>query len=137
MRRSVALVAAAALVWPAAAAGAASKNGITPLAPKARSSVDAGSSPTVRMRVKGRGTVWVQVCRKRKPRSDGTICSKEAIGQAKRVGKEYRFTPPFFDYEAFWLNQPGTYYWQAHRIDCSNGAKDCRQEGPIVKFSVG
>src|SRR4051794_26418008 len=136
MRIPVALAAAAALLAPAAAHGA-TKHGITPLAPKAGDTVATGQSPTFRMRVKGPGTVWVHVCRSRKLRSDGTICSKESIGQAKRVGKEYRFTPPFFDYPDFWLNLPGTYYWQAHRIDCSGSGHDCRQEGPVVRFTVG
>lgn len=135
MRTTVALIAAAALLSPAAASGA-TKNGITPLAPKAGAIVPVGQSPTFRMRVKGSGTVWVHVCRSAKLRRDGTICSKESIGQAKRVGKEYRFTPPFFDYPDFWLNQPGTYFWQALRIDCKVGRRDCRQEGPVVRFLV-
>ena len=38
-----------------------------------------------------------------------------------------------------WLNSPGTYYWQAYRIECIVGSdlSDCRQEGPIVKVKVG
>jgi hypothetical protein len=135
MRRPVALAAAVALLCPATAAGA-TKNGIKPLAPKRGSTVAAGESPTFRLRVKGPGSVWIHVCRSRRQRSDGTICSRESIGQAKRVGKQLRYTPPFFDYEDFWLNRPGVYFWQAHRIDCSGGTKDCRQEGPIVRFSV-
>jgi hypothetical protein len=136
MRTPVALIAAAGHRSAAAASGA-TKHGITPLAPKAGATVPVGQSPTFRMRVKGSGNVWVHVCRTAKVRRDGTICSKESIGQAKRVGKEYRFTPPFFDYPDFWLNEAGTYYWQAHRIDCRGGGRDCRQEGPVVRFSVG
>ncbi len=72
-----------------------------------------------------------------KRKADGTICSTAAIGQARKAGGEFRFKPKFFDYDSFWLNSPGTYYWQAHRIECVNGTEDCRQEGPIVKFRVG
>ena len=135
MRRRIALAPLAVLLL-AAPAPAATKHGITPLAPKAGAAVPAGESPTFRMRVKGRGSVWVHVCESRRQRADGTICSKASIGQARRSGGEFRFTPPFFDFAGFWLNQPGTYFWQAHRIDCSGGAKDCRQEGPVVRFRV-
>ena len=64
------------------------------------------------------------------------ICTKEAIGRAKKKGGTYKFKAPFFDFPEFWLNSPGTYYWQAHRIACEGNLSDCRQEGPIVKFKV-
>lgn len=135
MSRSVlvALVLAALL---AGTALAAEKHGITPLAPKPGAAVKEGRSPTFRMRVEGPGTVWVHVCRKAKRRPDGTICSDEAIGQARKSGGEFRYRPKFYDYDSFWLNSPGTYYWQAHRIDCAGGTEDCKQEGPVVRFRV-
>ena len=34
------------------------------------------------------------------------------------------------------LNAPGTYYWQAYAIDCSDGTDDCNVEGPIRKFRI-
>lgn len=135
MRRSLLLVLAAA-AGLAGTALAAEKNGITPVAPKAGSAVKAGRSPLFRMRVEGPGTVWVHVCRRAKRRADGTICSDEAIGQARKTGAEFRYRPKFYDYDSFWLNTPGTYYWQAHRIDCAGGTEDCRQEGPVVRFRV-
>ena len=134
--RWIAAVAAVGLLVPAETLGA-EKNGITPLAPKADAKIAAGRSPTFRMRVDGPGTVWVHVCKSRRRRDDGTICSTASIGQARRSGDEFRYRPKFFDYESFWLNTPGRYYWQAHRIDCSGGTEDCRQEGPIVRFRVG
>ena len=119
------------------AASAATKNGVTPLAPKAGSSVPAGKSPTFRMRAKGGGQVWVHVCKSKRKDADGLICSKESIGKARKRSGSYRYKPRFFDFPAFWLNTPGTYYWQAHRIACEGGdISDCRQEGPIVKFRV-
>jgi len=135
MRRSLLLTVAIVGVL-AGTALAAEKNGITPLAPKAGSAVKAGRSPVFRMRVEGPGTVWVHVCRRAKRRADGTICSDSSIGQARKVGGEFRYRPKFYDYDSFWLNVPGTYYWQAHRIDCAGGTADCRQEGPVVRFRV-
>jgi len=118
----------------ASAAPAATKHGVTPLAPKAGSSVPAGESPTIRMRVKGSGQVWVHVCKSAKKDRAGIICSKESIGRAKRSNGVYKFTPKLFDFPEFWLNSPGTYYWQGFRIKCEGS--DCDQEGPVVKFKV-
>ena len=54
----------------------------------------------------------------------------------KKKGGTFKFKAPFFDFAEFWLNSPGTYYWQAHRISCDGDLSDCRKEGPIVKFRV-
>ena len=120
----------------APAASAATKNGVTPLAPKAGSSVPAGKSPTFKLRAKGGGQVYVHVCKSKRRDKDGLICHKADIGRAKKSGGIYRYKPTFYDFPAFWLNTPGTYYWQAHRIQCNTSITDCRQEGPIVKFKV-
>jgi hypothetical protein len=134
-RLTLALIVAGLLVLPSSAA-AATKNGITPVAPKAGKSVPAGKRPTFKLRAQGPGQVWVHVCKSKKKNNTGVICSKEAIGQAKKKGGTYKFKAPFFNFPAFWLNSPGTYYWQAHRISCEGDLSDCRQEGPIVKFRV-
>jgi hypothetical protein len=117
-------------------AGAATKHGITPLAPKAGATVPRGKSPIFRMRKSGPGQLWVHVCRSAKKDGEGTICPDESIGRARlKSGGVWEYRPKFFDYPSFWLNSPGTYYWQAYRISCSGS--DCRQEGPVVKFRVG
>ena len=131
--RTLALAAFTALAL-AGPAGAATKNGITPLAPKAGTSVPAGKSPTFRMRVSGPGQVWVHVCKSKARDRDGVICTDPSIGRARKRNGVYQYKPKFFDFPTFWLNSPGTYYWQAHRIAC-NGS-DCRQEGPVVRFKV-
>jgi hypothetical protein len=119
------------------AASAATKNGVTPLAPKAGSSVPAGKSPTFKMRVRGKGTVFVHVCKSKRMAKDGRICHKADIGQARKRSRIWRFKPRFFDFPAFWLNNPGTYYWQAFRIACEGGnLTDCYQEGPVMRFKV-
>ena len=133
-RLTLTLIVAGALVLPSSAV-AATKNGITPLSPKAGSSIPAGKRPTMKMRVQGPGQVWVHVCKSKKKDAEGVICSKEAIRRARKKNGIFRVKLPFFDFPAFWLNSPGTYYWQAFRIDCPSGS-DCRQEGPIVKFRV-
>jgi hypothetical protein len=117
----------------AAPAGAASA--IKPLSPKAGTTVALGKSPTFRARVHGSGQVWVRVCGSRRT-THGLICATDSIGRAKR-GKSaiYTYKPRFYDFADFWLNRPGTYYWQAYRIACKRSR--CRQPGPIVAFKVG
>jgi hypothetical protein len=129
------LILAGLLVLPTTAS-AATKNGVTPLSPKAGSSIPVGKRPVMKMRIKGPGQVYVHVCKSKKKDADGLICDDESIGRARKKGGTFRYKPKFFDYPDFWLNSPGAYYWQAHRISCENGISDCRLEGPIVKFKV-
>jgi hypothetical protein len=81
--------------------------------------------------------VFVHVCKSRRKAGDGMICSKEMIGKAKKKsGSRYELKAKFFDFPEFWLNSPGTYYWQAYRIACNASLDDCKAEGPVVKFKV-
>ena len=137
--RPLAVLAAAALALAgltgAALAASSTLHGVTPVSPKSGATVPRGKSPTFKVKVKGPGQVWVFVCKSKKKHKDGLICNSSSIGRAKKHGSTYQYKPTFYDYPQFWLNTPGTYYWQAHRIDCSGN--DCAQEGPIVKFKVG
>ena len=135
-RLVVAVLVAGLALLTAAVAHAA--NGITVVSPKAGSKVKTGSRPTFKVKVDGDGTVFVHVCKSKKKDSDGVICSKELIRQAKRKGGTASLKAPIYNYPAYWLNSPGTYYWQAYRINCEgDDLDDCKQEGPVVKFKVG
>ena len=123
------LAGAIALSLAASAAPAHAASGITPLSPRSGATVPSGQRTTFKMRVKGSGQVWVRVCNSPKRSSEGLICSTAQMGHAsKGAGGVFTFRSPFFDTPAFWLNVPGTYYWQAQRS---------LQPGPIVKFKVG
>jgi hypothetical protein len=135
LRSLAGVVATGALLVTAVPALAAS--GITPVSPKSGATVPAGTTPTFKMRVKGAGQVWVHVCKSKKKNGDGVICSDESIGRATKKGSVHQYKVKFFNFPEFWLNTPGTYYWQAHRIQCEGNIDDCLQEGPIVKFKVG
>jgi hypothetical protein len=134
--RLVAILAFLALVVAVPVAIAATKNGITPTAPKKNATVKAGSRPTFKGRVTGPGVVYVFVSKSPKRNKDGLIGHKEMIQQAKKSHGRFSVKAQYFDYPGFWLNTPGTYYWQAHRINCGENS-DCNQEGPVVKFKVG
>jgi hypothetical protein len=137
-RRISLLILTAALVLPPAA-DAATKHGLTPTSPKAGSTIPVAQSPTMKGKFKGKGQIYVHVCKSKKKDKTGVICSDEAIQKAKKKGHKFSAKLKFFDFPEFWLNNPGTYYWQAYRIDCVVGSdlSDCNQEGPIVKFKVG
>jgi hypothetical protein len=136
LRPAAALLAAGGLAASLAGVALAS-NGITPLSPKSGQTVPAGKSPTFKMRVHGKGEVFVLVCKSPKRHKDGTICHGASIGQAHKHGGVFTYKPQFFDFPAFWLNTPGTYYWQAYRIDCSTNLKDCKKESKVTRFKVG
>ena len=121
------------------AASAATKNGITPTSPKAGKSDPGRQAPDHEGAAsRAPGQVYVHVCKSKKKDSDGVICHQGGDrARPRRRAASSAYKPQFFDFPAFWLNSPGTYYWQAHRIACEGGdTSDCRQEGPIVKFRV-
>ena len=122
-------------VFLATAGPALAAGGITPVSPKSGSTVPSGKSPTFKMKVKGAGQVWVHVCRTKRRNAAGVICIKTPAGQATRKNGAFEFAPRLRPgFAACWLNNPGRYFWQAHRIYCNS--QDCRQEGPVVKFRV-
>ena len=110
----------------------AAASGIHPIAPSGP--VDRGQVPTFRMKVNGKGAVFVRVCRSAK-RVHGAICDSETTGRATRGrGGVYTYKPRAYTFASYFANRPGTYYWQAVRIACDGS--DCRQEGPVTKFTV-
>ena len=116
------------------AGSAAAASGIHPIAPGSGEPVPRGETPTFRMKVNGKGAVYVRICRSNRKRG-GVICATEGIGRARRgSGGIYTYKPKFYDFPQFFANRPGRYYWQGTRTSCQG--TDCRQEGPVVSFTV-
>jgi hypothetical protein len=146
MRRRITILSASlAAIVAVPAALAATKHGITPTSPKAGATVKAGSRPTFRGTVKGPGKVWIVVSSSRRRNGNGVIGLSdkgnptrrlEVLQRARREGDRFQRTALRYDYDGWWLNDPGTYYWQAHRVACGEDGTDCYQEGPVVKFRV-
>jgi hypothetical protein len=134
--RLAAILAAPALVVAVPAAIGATKHGITPTAPKPGATVERASRPVFKGTVKGPGQLYVFVSRSPKRDREGLIGNKEMFQQARVKQGRFRVKANYFDYPGFWLNTPGTYYWQAHRVNCGEDG-DCNQEGPVVKLKVG
>ena len=139
MKRLLALAATGSLVagLAAAPASAVTKHGITPLSPKPGATLTVGQPVTFKLRKVGPGVVFMKICANKKKDKDGVICNGEHMARPSKKGKIYTHTPPAHTFPDWFMVKPGTYYWQAYRIDCSIRTSDCYQEGPIVKFRVG
>jgi hypothetical protein len=49
----------------------------------------------------------------------------------------FTYTPEHYTFPGWFVNTSGTYYWQAHHIDCAaTTAGNCSVVGPIRKFRV-
>lgn len=124
---------------PTAVAEAATKNGLTPLAPG--SSVSRGADPLFKVRatrVKDAPRVFLRVCpgsRKRDTR--GLICQDAWLATfSRRSSRTWTTRAPDYSFPRWWLVRPRTYYWQAYRIYFRQGAADNFQEGPIRRLRV-
>ena len=99
--RYLLLLLIAGLLAVPSAASAATKNGVTPVSPKAGKSIPVGERPTMKVRARGGGQVWIHVCKSKKKNADGLICTKESIGRAKKKGGTFQYKPKFFDFPEF------------------------------------
>ena len=147
---AVALAAVTALCVSAAGAASPAKNGIRLLSPKNGAAVPtviaSGKVPTFKARVRGRGSVWFTVCKSKKRGPDGQLCRGNADdldrgkkGKKTKRGRSYSFKPDVYTFPTYYLNTPGTYYWQVFRISCRTtraGRLDCPQESKLGKFVV-
>jgi hypothetical protein len=135
---ALAAAASAAVALPSPAA-----DGDTPPPPRSVSpvvgkTITAGKQFTFQVRSRGNSAVFVVVSKSKRKAADGTLRDKK--GYMRKMGrrKGTLFTKKVELYrglDSHFLNKPGTYYWQAHRINCSE-QKDCAVEGPIRRFRV-
>lgn len=67
----------------------------------------------------------------------GTIADEVELEPFRATGDPavYEAKPTYFNFDAFWMNTPGTYYWQAHRIKHGSGADGCI-ESPVRSFTI-
>jgi hypothetical protein len=136
MRRLIVPAVLAALL--VSAPPALAKNGVKPVSPKRGDTVPAGQAVTFKLNITGKHAgVFVHVCKSKRKNDDGMICTDEVIARAKKkAGSRYEYKQKLFDFPEYWLNSPGTYYWQAYRTSCNASLNDCKAEGPVVKFKV-
>ena len=137
-RRSIGAVILSTALLLAAAAPAFADSGplLSVLAPT--SSVAKGSTPTFKVQLTKRGhafineeapwAVFVVVSRRKDRDGDGIL--KNPVFLSKMNGDStFTATPANRSYPAYWLRQPGTYYWQSYVIQCKpNATADCKHE---------
>lgn len=124
-----------ALSASAAIAGAA--GGPSPLAPSDGRTLTAGTAFTFKVKSSPKGAVFLKVSKSRKKNSKGTLRTnvyfRKMVRKAGGVHTKKTDTYPALD--DYFLNKPGTYYWQAYRIDCA-AQSDCEVEGGIRRFKI-
>jgi hypothetical protein len=134
----------AAVVVLAAGASAASRDASTPptlLVPAAGAVIPAGTHLAFRITTfpgDEVGYLWLYVSRSPSvANACGTIAHDAEIEPFAATGDAsvYEARPTFFDYSGFWMNTPGTYYWQAYRIHHGGGADGCI-ESEVRSFQI-
>src|SRR4029078_8679925 len=108
------LLALTALLAVPTVAFGATKHGITPKSPKAGATIPVGQRPTMKGKVRGKGQVYVYVCKSKKKDKDGLICHDEAIKRAKKKNGRFSVKFDFFNFPPSWLHLPAPTYRRAH-----------------------
>jgi len=110
------------------------------IAPKSGSTLTAGSQPTFKIRDASasarRYGVFITVSTSKALTRRGDL-KKTNIGtfaKMKRRGSVYSYKTPLYSFPTWFMVRPGTYYWQAFRIDCS--VKGCHVHTKVRSFKV-
>lgn len=127
----VAVAASASLILPAGASSRAGAD-LTPveaLAPAGGATITAGTEIVFRVRTSPGGMLWLLISK-----------SPTAVDPCGKIGHDahmdsfkptaadpsvYESTPPVYTFSGYWSATPGTYYWQAYRIEYGEGADGC------------
>jgi hypothetical protein len=110
-----------------------------PLAPKNRATLNAGPTPTFKVRSTGAGTVWLHISKSPKRNANGIIKHDQHIQQMRRkTGSTFVVKPKSYTFPGFWAVTKGKYYWQSFRIACAEETRssDCDVEGPVRSFTI-
>ena len=109
------------------------------LQPTAGQAFKAGTSIVFRIRTHPADRyLWLYVSRSPSiVKACGTIAHEVSIWDfdATSDSAVYEAGPKYYSYDGFWMNTPGTYYWQAYRIEHAGGADGCI-ESAIRSFTI-
>jgi hypothetical protein len=111
----------------------------TLLTPVSGQTIKAGTSIAFRIRTfAGDDMLWLYVSRSPTiANACGTIAHEVSIWDFSPTADPavYEAKPTHYTYASFWMNTPGTYYWQAYRIEHAGGADGC-VESAVRSFSI-
>lgn len=144
--RTIGVAVSVALIWPVGqviAAGDATATKINALAPKEGASIHKGSALTFKVGLvpppgaKTTFRVFLRVSSSRRTKNGLLRTDKRSlkyINSMTSTGKTtFAVTPRLYKYLDYWLNKPGTYYWQAYYVYCQD---TCYHPGALHKLRV-
>jgi hypothetical protein len=129
-----------ALTLSLAAPGIANAAAPKLLKPKAGAPLTAGSEPTFKVRDGSAAAqqykiyITIGTSKKRTKNGDLKRTSIGTFASTKRKGTVFSYTPEDYSFDTWFMNRPGTYYWQAFHIDCA--VKGCHVHSKIRSFKV-
>jgi len=143
-RTLLGLLATTTLVVGVVAPGAAGAASPKQLAPKRGAVLAVGSQPVFKVRDRSAAakkySVFITISTSKKRKKNGDLMKRPgSIGtfrQMKRRGSTFRYQAEKYTFPTWFMVRPGTYYWQAYRIDCSGGNSSCHIHTKIRSFKV-
>lgn len=134
---TIARLAAVTLATAVLVSAPASAAGPTPLSPTAGKVLQARSPFTFKVRDDADGAVFIAVSKSRAVRGDGTLRDQSTWFRRMggTTGVRTKKVERYAALRTHFLNRPGTWYWQAWRIDCAE-QEDCNVEGPVRRFRL-
>lgn len=138
----VALVAALAAV--PATAGAAGVVKPQLLSPKRGAVLAVGTQPTFKVKDLGRpygGSVYISIATSRHVDRRGRLVDTGDGGtfskMVRKKNNRWTYTPPNYTFDTWFMNKPGTYYWQASHTDPQCRVIGCTVLSRVRTFKVG
>lgn len=131
-----ALALALLLVVPAAANAAAPKL----VAPKTGKLLALGSEPVFKVRDSSAAAkkykIYITIGTSKKRTKNGDL-KRTKIGtftSTTRNGNVFKYVAEDYSFPSWYMNTPGTYYWQAFHIDCA--VEGCHVHSKVRRFRV-
>jgi len=133
------------LILLAAPAVASATVGPTLLAPRNHAAIAHGTRPTFSVRDRSvnarKYEVWLTISSKKRVKHGELQIDRGPSGafshMRRRAHGRYTYRPPLYTFPTYFLQRPGTYWWQAHHIDCSvPTVRNCHIVSPIRSFRV-
>jgi hypothetical protein len=136
LKITTALLVVTGLAVPGSAS--AQLSGPTLISPINGKSQKARTPFTFKAKAPAGASVYLKVSKSKKVGADGTLLGSNLY--FRKMGFKNGFfqkkTESYGALSTYFLNRPGTYYWQAYLIDCSDDLDDCNIESKIQKFKV-
>ncbi len=139
-RRAALALVTASMALTATAGAASADVGPKLLAPGNGKVLARGTQPIFKARDVGKafnGRVWLTISSSKKRDNRGRLKqTKFGTFTSMKRGKNhnYSYKPPAYTFDTWFMQRPGTYYWQAYHINCE--VRNCNVYSKIRRFVV-